>query len=60
MISTSAVMITTVYLDKMQYTSNGKDMYQQKLVEQKTMNKLNNNLNSGYFDFLLIVTAKLV
>ena len=39
---------------------NGKDMYQQKLVEQKTMNKLNNNLNSGYFDFLLFVTVKLV
>ena len=39
---------------------NGKDMYQQKLVEQKTMKKLNNNLNSGYFDFLLFVTVKLV
>ena len=55
-------MITTVYLDKMQYTSmaNGKDMYQQKLVEQKTMNEINNNLNSGYFYFLLFVTVKLV
>ena len=39
---------------------NGKDMYQKKLAEQKTMNKLNNNLNSGYFDFLLFVTVKLV